>query len=73
MSKSKIQALLDQKAKLDQQIKIETDKRLNHIGRMAKTENLHHWSNEALQKLFKEASELGEDSYIDKKENTPTA
>ena len=53
MSNSKIQALLDQKAKLDQQIKIETDKRLNHIGRMAKAEHrlMKHFKN-YLKKLL---------------------
>ena len=66
MSKSKIQTLLDQKAKLDQQIKVETEKRLTNIGKMAKAEKMHHWSNEALQKLFKEASKLGEDTYLKK-------
>jgi hypothetical protein len=68
MSKSKIQTLLDQKAKLDQQIKVETEKRLTNIGKMAKAEKMHHWSNEALQKLFKEASELGEGKYLNKSE-----
>jgi hypothetical protein len=35
---------------------------------MAKAEKMHHWSNEALQKLFKEASEHGEEKYLNKSE-----
>jgi hypothetical protein len=68
MAKTRIQTLLDQKTKLDQQIKLETEKRLTNIGRLAKAEKMHHWSNDALKNLFKEAKELGEDTYIKKVE-----
>ena len=73
MKASKIAALIEQKEKLEKQIKIETEKRLNEIGRLAKKESVHTWTNEALSKLFKDANELGEDSYTEKKEESVIA
>lgn len=63
MSQSKINTLLAQKEKLEKQLKIETEKRLLQIGRIAKKENILFWSDASLKNLFKEANTKGEKNY----------
>jgi|TARA_R110002167_G_scaffold184717_1_gene385193 hypothetical protein len=63
MASSKIQALLDQKKKLEEQIKSETEKCLVEVGKIAKKSDILHWSKESLTALFNEAKEKGEEFY----------
>jgi len=65
MTTDKIKFLIEQKEKIEKLIKIETDKRRLEIGKLAQAENLHHWSDEALQNLFKHARLEREEKYLD--------
>ena len=63
MSNAKIKQLLNQKEKLEKQLKEEMAKRLTQIGKLAKKSDVLHWSNDALHKVFEMAKEKGEDFY----------
>ena len=63
MSNAKIKQLLNQKEKLETQLKEEMGKRLTQIGKLAKKSDVLHWSNDALHKVFEMAKEKGEDFY----------
>ena len=63
MAKSnKLQQLLDQKAKIEEQLRIEKEKQYLLIG-IAVKYDLHTWSKEEIENLFKEASEKGRNDY----------
>lgn len=67
MAKSnKLQQLLDQKAKIEEQLRIEKEKQYLLIGKIAVKYDLHTWSKEEIENLFKEASEKGQLHYANK-------
>ena len=63
MSNAKIKQLLNQKEKLETQLKEEMGKRLTQIGKLAKKADMLHWSNDALHKVFEMAKEKGEEFF----------
>lgn len=73
MSKSnKLQQLLEQKAKIEEQLRIEKEKQYLLIGKIAVKYNLHTWSKDEIENLFKEASEKGHLHYANKTTNQET-
>ncbi len=59
----KLQQLLEQKNKLEEQIKEATQKRLNDVATILEKHGLHRWANNALNNLFKHAANQGENEY----------
>jgi len=78
MSKSnKLKQLLEQKAKIEEQLRAEKEKQYLLIGKIAVKYDLHTWDKEEIENLFKEASEKGHSHYASKnqaaEENTSEA
>jgi len=66
---TKIQQLLEQKSKLEEQLKIEIEKRYIEIGKLAKKHNILEWSNDELANAFTFIHEQGKDSFANKSYN----
>jgi membrane-bound lytic murein transglycosylase len=71
MAKSnKIQQLLEQKAKLEEMLKAEIEKRYIEIGKLAKKHNILEWSNDELENAFIFIKEQGKESFANKNDET---
>jgi hypothetical protein len=69
MAKSnKLQQLLDQKAKIEEQLRIEKEKHYMLIGKIAVKYDLHLWGRSEIENLFKEAVNNGSSHYTESKE-----
>ena len=63
MSVSKLEQLIEQQNKLQQQIEEATQKRIDEIGSIIEKHGLHRWSNASLNNLCKQAVKDGEAHY----------
>jgi len=63
---NKLQQLLDQKAKIEEQLQIETDKRFIQVGKIARQANILHWDNKTLANAFKFLADQGSEEFKSK-------
>ena len=71
MAKSnKLQQLLDQKSKIEEQLRIEKEKHYMLIGKIAVKYDLHTWSKEEIENLFKAAMKNGASFYSNLKQES---
>ncbi len=73
MPKSKFQKLLESKKKIEEELEKEVDKRLLQIAKLAKQENIIHWSDEGIKALFKDGRQKTENYYLSKSEEAKKA
>jgi hypothetical protein len=64
MINTKLDALLERKKKLDDEIKHMMEKRYNEIGKILKDTDLLNWDNKSLKKAFKFINEQGEKEFL---------